>query len=186
MHPFVYLSLELDPREVDVNVHPTKHEVHFLHEDQIIELITTELETKLIGSNNSRVFYVQSKLPILSHEETIKPNEKNDKTAKDDKNKLADKYLVRTDASEQKLEKFFGASTTKTKNAEGNNKKGNLDDTLNEEEFNKYNREFLENNANFEEQLNVSVDATIRADDQECISANQKSLSKSLIAKVKQ
>lgn len=59
MHPFVYLSLELDSRSVDVNVHPTKHEVHFLHEEQIVEIITTAMETKLLGSNNSRVFYTQ-------------------------------------------------------------------------------------------------------------------------------
>lgn len=58
-HPFVYLSLELDPNTIDVNVHPTKHEVHFLNEEQIIEVIVSELETKLLGSNNSRAFYVQ-------------------------------------------------------------------------------------------------------------------------------
>lgn len=58
-YPFVYLSLEIDPKNVDVNVHPTKHEVHFLHEEQIIEKIVAELEAKLLGSNNSRVFYTQ-------------------------------------------------------------------------------------------------------------------------------
>lgn len=59
MHPFVYLSLELDPANIDVNVHPTKHEVHFMNEDQIIDAIATVLETKLLGCNNSRAFFTQ-------------------------------------------------------------------------------------------------------------------------------
>lgn len=58
-HPFLYLSLELEPSSVDVNVHPTKHEVNFLHEDDIIEKIKEIIEKKLLGSNDTRVFYTQ-------------------------------------------------------------------------------------------------------------------------------
>lgn len=44
---------------VDVNVHPTKHEVHFLHEDKVIEKVTEAIQDKLSGSNVSRTFYTQ-------------------------------------------------------------------------------------------------------------------------------
>lgn len=59
MHPFLYLSLKIDPRNVDVNVHPTKHEVHFLHEDAIVDKIKNAIELKLTGCNASRIFYTQ-------------------------------------------------------------------------------------------------------------------------------
>lgn len=59
MHPFAYLSIEVEPRNVDVNVHPTKHEVHFLHEDAIISSITAAIENLLLGANESRTFLVQ-------------------------------------------------------------------------------------------------------------------------------
>ena len=53
------MSLEIAPQNVDVNVHPTKHEVHFLHEESIIENIQKTVETKLLGCNSSRTFYTQ-------------------------------------------------------------------------------------------------------------------------------
>ncbi|KAK1064875.1 DNA mismatch repair protein Mlh1, partial [Friedmanniomyces endolithicus] len=45
--PFVYLSLEIDPARVDINVHPTKREVNFLNEEEIIELICGDIRTRL-------------------------------------------------------------------------------------------------------------------------------------------
>ncbi|KAI0635254.1 DNA mismatch repair protein MutL [Trametes polyzona] len=60
--PFVYLSLQIDPRAVDVNVHPTKKEVHFLNEDAIIERIADVVQEALIGQSQSRVFEYQTLL----------------------------------------------------------------------------------------------------------------------------
>lgn len=52
-------SLEIAPQNVDVNVHPTKHEVHFLHEDSVIESVQKHIESKLLGSNASRTYFTQ-------------------------------------------------------------------------------------------------------------------------------
>ncbi|TBU41715.1 DNA binding protein [Dichomitus squalens] len=60
--PFVYLSLHIDPRSVDVNVHPTKKEVHFLNEDAIIERIADAMQEALIGQSHSRTFEYQTLL----------------------------------------------------------------------------------------------------------------------------
>ncbi|KAI9063549.1 DNA mismatch repair protein MutL [Trametes sanguinea] len=60
--PFIYLSLQIDPRSVDVNVHPTKKEVHFLNEDAIIERIADAIQEALIGQSQSRVFEYQTLL----------------------------------------------------------------------------------------------------------------------------
>jgi DNA mismatch repair protein MLH1 len=62
-HPFIYLSLEIDPARVDVNVHPTKREVHFLNEDEIIDLVCSEIGEKLAKVDTSRTFLAQTLLP---------------------------------------------------------------------------------------------------------------------------
>lgn len=60
--PFIYLSLQIDPRSVDVNVHPTKREVHFLNEEAITERIADALQQSLAKQNHSRVFEYQTSL----------------------------------------------------------------------------------------------------------------------------
>jgi len=62
-HPFFYISLEIEPARVDVNVHPTKREVHFLNEDEIVAMICDEMRTSLSKVDTSRSFMTQSLLP---------------------------------------------------------------------------------------------------------------------------
>ncbi|KAI8124797.1 hypothetical protein FF38_11313 [Lucilia cuprina] len=113
MHPFVYMSLELEPSNVDVNVHPTKHEVHFLYEDEIIDKIKSQVEAQLLGSNSTRTFYKQLKLPGVT--ETPEADQ-SFKTALGEK--VYAKDMIRTDNKEQKLDKFlFTTGVTKSDSA---------------------------------------------------------------------
>ncbi|GCB61301.1 hypothetical protein scyTo_0009310, partial [Scyliorhinus torazame] len=102
-HPFLYLSLEILPQNVDVNVHPTKHEVHFLHEDSIIESVQQHVESTLLGSNSSRTYFTQTLLPgpAISSSDFVKPS------APGSLDKPYAHQMVRTDSKEQKMDAFL-------------------------------------------------------------------------------
>lgn len=51
-YPFAILFLELDPKEVDVNVHPTKKIVKFSDEDYIYNYVHDEITKKLFGDDD--------------------------------------------------------------------------------------------------------------------------------------
>jgi DNA mismatch repair protein MLH1 len=114
--PFVYLSLEVEPNRVDVNVHPTKREVHFLNEDEVIELVINEIKTKLAKVDTSRTFLAQSLLPgvniptiqILSRKETTSESPQPDYRPNAPKTpattrKPYENNLIRTDSKMRKI-----------------------------------------------------------------------------------
>uniref|UniRef100_A0A8C3LIS8 MutL homolog 1 n=1 Tax=Chrysolophus pictus TaxID=9089 RepID=A0A8C3LIS8_CHRPC len=108
-HPFLYLSLEIAPKNVDVNVHPTKHEVHFLHEDSILERVQQHVESKLLGSNSSRMYFTQTLLPgaECSSSEVVKSAASSSTATKGTSDKVYAHQMVRTDSREQKLDAFL-------------------------------------------------------------------------------
>lgn len=115
--PFIYLSLEIDPARVDVNVHPTKREVNFLNEEEIVELVCDEIRTKLGKVDTSRTFMTQSllsgaKTPAISKANTM-PESTSASTptvprlttshSQSIARKPYENNMVRTDAKERKI-----------------------------------------------------------------------------------
>lgn len=116
-HPFVYLSLQIDPRRVDVNVHPTKREVNFLNEDEIIQAICEHIRSKLAAVDMSRTFMTQTLLPGADWANQQKQQTDEDSAtppnARASGRKTTRPYennLVRTDASLRKITSMFTPS----------------------------------------------------------------------------
>lgn len=124
-HPFVYLDLEIEPSRVDVNVHPTKREVNFLNEDEIIELVCTEIRSKLAEVDSSRTFLTQSLLPGVQTIESLQHDQgtpAHDRTGEATKaggtpktpattKKPYENNLIRTDSKVRKITAMLGPAT---------------------------------------------------------------------------
>jgi DNA mismatch repair protein MLH1 len=63
--PWVFFDLLLPPRHVEVNMHPTKKEVGFLHQDAVVDAICQEVEQVLLAASSTRSFTV-ARLPLSS------------------------------------------------------------------------------------------------------------------------
>ncbi len=121
-NPFIYMNLSIDPQNLDVNIHPTKHEVRFLYQDEIINRIQSVFEQKLLNSNVSRTFYVKN-LTIDTYV-GAKSKNKDEEAEKDtndgeegsnkklDDSKIVHPYqLTRVDTKERKLDSYFHSTS---------------------------------------------------------------------------
>ncbi|KAI8334638.1 MutL-like protein 1, colon cancer, nonpolyposis type 2 [Chlamydoabsidia padenii] len=105
-HPFVYLNIEIKPENVDVNVHPTKQEVHFLNEEWIVNSIKEVFHELLENANTSRTYYTQSLLPGAP------ATNADNSLFQQPSNKLAVYHQVRTDSKSTTLDSFLDRPTT--------------------------------------------------------------------------
>ncbi|KAN0023203.1 hypothetical protein ACTFIU_011366 [Dictyostelium citrinum] len=95
-HPFIFIRLLVPPKNIDVNIHPTKSEVKILHEEQIIEFIQQKVDQELSISSNSKTFSTQILLPGFDQDSS-------------------------SSSSSQKKQKNSQTSSTQTKSTNNNN-----------------------------------------------------------------
>jgi DNA mismatch repair protein MLH1 len=112
-HPFIYLDLEIEPNRVDVNVHPTKREVNFLNEDEIIESICSEITTRLAQVDSSRTFMTQTLLPGVPKVSDISPSDSPARRTSgvSSSQKPYENNLVRTDSRMRKITSMLPSLT---------------------------------------------------------------------------
>lgn len=104
-HPWIYISIDVDPKRIDVNVHPTKQEVHFLDEDDIFGTITAEAQKLLASHTSCRVYSMSQSLGEVVAPDTIQIT----RTRRQDQ-KYDPRHLVRVDHQEQSLDGMLASS----------------------------------------------------------------------------
>nr|CDI52991.1 related to MLH1-DNA mismatch repair protein [Melanopsichium pennsylvanicum 4] len=108
-HPWIYLSITINPANVDVNVHPTKKEVHFLNEDDVVERICQAAQHKLASANSSRTYaFSQAVLPVLAPDVGATTSRIANVGVEAERD-----HLVRVDAKARTLDAMFSSSSSK-------------------------------------------------------------------------
>lgn len=69
--PFVFISIQILPENLDVNIHPTKSEVRFLYEEAIVSRITSHVDTILSTKTIQKVMSDAIRNPNLKRDDVF-------------------------------------------------------------------------------------------------------------------
>ncbi|CDW57384.1 DNA mismatch repair protein Mlh1 [Trichuris trichiura] len=110
--PFVYLSLQVSKHKIDVNLHPTKQQVSFLYEKEIVDVVLSALDNML---KNSALDISASGSNRLVQELPFKYRPaKQQKVVNENKAKrVGGDKIVRVDHKERKIEEFLEQNMSK-------------------------------------------------------------------------
>jgi len=60
--PMAVLFIDIDPHDIDVNIHPTKEDIKFSKDSVIFSLVKNAIKTSLIGNNTTSISYYDPSL----------------------------------------------------------------------------------------------------------------------------
>ncbi|KAF0991018.1 hypothetical protein HZS_1429 [Henneguya salminicola] len=104
-NPFFYISIEIDPLKVDVNVHPTKQEIIFVNQTAIISYIEEFLRNLIHQESEGVSLHIENQQSIMDSF-SKKTAERTELTIQPKDDKTPPNRLIRTDYREQTLDCF--------------------------------------------------------------------------------
>lgn len=153
--PFVYLNVCLKPDHIDVNVHPTKKEVGFLNEEEIVTFISDKLGELLSKQDSSRTFKANAPTTnTLSNVHVINPSQAPFGMSQGAQIKRDETRLVRIDSQQSKITSFLKSADVKYESQSYGSTQSKV---FGEEEEEKEEESSLNTNSNFNSQSQQSL-----------------------------